>query len=233
MKKILIHLTLMSICFSTTLWAWEFPIKPGTEGWKAVEGRQKRISLLQIPGNILHKLTTQELLELCLDFPYTPDVSFFDKPVNGLETQERNFNGFSELFRRNDVLPALLDKYHEYNPDNLMKEWSTSQKGRFKIFSSLIGLIGGYYIKTKPGVEIPPELLNAALAHYQKWLDRNDSFFMTINCSFLAAHICETLHSQQFRAKFQNNEKYHYFLETAYPMNKELVGEIIQTAKQL
>ena len=233
MKKTRLILTLICLFGVTTLHAWEFPIKPGSEGWKNAKGRRERIALLQIPENVLHKMPTQDLLDLCLNYPFTPEIVCFDRPLNGLYVHQKNFNGFTEIFKRKNTLTACLIKYQTYAPDKISGEWTKYQVGEFKFLCSFLELIAGYYIVSNPYEHIPEGLLKATLAHYDRWIEQSESFFMTTHCGFLTAHICEKTHSEVYINKFHNNRDYDYFLETAVPRSQELIKEIMDLAKQL
>ena len=64
MKNIkLFWFILFSIFISTfQVFAWDFPIKPGTEEWKKLKTRQAKVTALQIPEEVLPKLSTFQLV---------------------------------------------------------------------------------------------------------------------------------------------------------------------------
>ena len=96
---------------------YEFPIKPGTEQWKKFETIEKRIAALQISDDILGQISTEGLLETCLDFPYLIDIMHGNHAQHGFESLMAKFNGFRELFKRPDLTNALIRKYKKFRED--------------------------------------------------------------------------------------------------------------------
>jgi hypothetical protein len=90
---------------------YEFSIKQGTKEWKQFDTIEKRIAALQIPDSILVNISTEGLLETCLNFPYLSDILFFDNYQLGFEALVKEFNGFRELLQRHNLTNVLLEKY--------------------------------------------------------------------------------------------------------------------------
>ena len=91
--------------------AYVFPIKQGTEEWAQFETIEARITSLQIPDAVLERISTEGLLETCLNYPYLTNIFFRDSYQQGLEALMAEFNGFRELFKRQDLPEAMLNKY--------------------------------------------------------------------------------------------------------------------------
>gem|GEM_PF-2051680 len=96
---------------------YDFPIKPETVEWSRYETIEKRINALQIPSRTLVNISTEGLLETCLEFPYLLDILHGNNAQHGFEGLMVKFNGFQELFKRPDLINALIQKYA-----NLIKE---------------------------------------------------------------------------------------------------------------
>ena len=90
-----------------------FPFKQGDTKWKSYKSSQDRITALQIPSNLLYKIPTGDLLEICLEFPYTSDVVALNCFEIGIEMIKKKFNGWDELFKRDDFVNALTSKFKE------------------------------------------------------------------------------------------------------------------------
>jgi len=90
---------------------YEFPVRQGTKEWLQFETIEKRIAALQIPDTVLIKISTEGLLETCLEFPYLTDIFFCDNFQHSFEALMDEFNGFRELFKRRDLTNVLLEKY--------------------------------------------------------------------------------------------------------------------------
>ena len=102
MKKyiILVLLSMVVVCsFSQKVSnsEFQFPIKPGDGKWEKMNSVKDRIDALQMPATTLASISTEKLLDICLDFPYLLDVLFYDDYQKGLNVLRTEFNGFDEL----------------------------------------------------------------------------------------------------------------------------------------
>ena len=76
---ILMLLSMVSVCsFSQKISdsEFEFPIKPGDGKWEKFNSVKERIATLQMPETTLASISTENLLDICLDFPYLLDRVF-------------------------------------------------------------------------------------------------------------------------------------------------------------
>ena len=89
--------------------SWDYPVKPGTEEWKALFTHKKMIEACQIPFDVLKSLTTKELINLCINYPLQFDFVAYDNMQTGVKKASLTFNGLQELYQRNDNAPCLLD----------------------------------------------------------------------------------------------------------------------------
>ena len=90
-----------------------YPIRPGTDEWSALETHEEKLRVTQLPDDLLNKLRTDELLEVCMDYPLLIDAFLFNTFEDGLEKMCGRFNGFQEFMRRNDnaqVLSIYLER---------------------------------------------------------------------------------------------------------------------------
>ncbi|MFP4449288.1 MAG: hypothetical protein ACLFPH_11185 [Bacteroidales bacterium] len=126
MKKIIILLGFISFslfCFSQNKdKIWDFPVKPGTDAWASLTSTQEMIDTCQIPVEILSKLTTAELAELCLNYPLLGDMLVTNDFQKGFEAMSSFFNGFQELKKRNDAGVTLLKLYTDFNLHSLQEK---------------------------------------------------------------------------------------------------------------
>jgi hypothetical protein len=79
---------------------YDFPVKPDTEEWWQFETVEKRVEALQIPDEVLVKISTKGLLETCLEYPFLLSILHGDNCQHGFEGLMKQFNGFRELFKR-------------------------------------------------------------------------------------------------------------------------------------
>lgn len=99
--------------------SFKFPFSQGDAKWKEFKTPQDRIAALQIPKNILAKISTEDLLLICLDFPYMSDVFAYDDIANGVRAVASKFNGFKEFLTRQDQTEAMINVFQRISHDNL------------------------------------------------------------------------------------------------------------------
>jgi len=93
---------------------YEFPIKPDTEEWWQFETVEKRVEVLQIPDEVLVKMSTEGLLETCLEYPFLLSILHGDNCQHGFDGLMKQFNGFRELFRHDNLANVLLERYKRF-----------------------------------------------------------------------------------------------------------------------
>lgn len=90
---------------------WDYPIKPGMEEWKNFKSHQEMANACQIPDDLLSKIPTEELAEICLNYPLFFTMKAFNNLQEGFDQVSTEFNGFQELFKRADSGTILLEIY--------------------------------------------------------------------------------------------------------------------------
>ena len=108
---------------------YDYPIKPGMKEWANFHTTEDQILALQIPNQILQKMSTANLLVTVLNYPllYTSIISYFNKdnPFRGIDHIETTFNGMNELLKRPDIATELLLKYCSMDVINTIQLFNT------------------------------------------------------------------------------------------------------------
>jgi hypothetical protein len=134
MKKILyisfIFISLAAMAQEKKI-VWDYPVKPGTEGWVKCDSPDEIYRTLQIPENILKKIDTETLVQICLDYPASTVFYIFNTPQQGFDGFYRQFNGIQELMSRKDAGLYLFKKYAEMSLDDFNPLWSLETQGEF------------------------------------------------------------------------------------------------------
>ncbi len=100
---------------------------------------KERIAALQIPAEDLSKISTPELIEACLNFPYLIDMFLYDGYEQGFKVLCNEFNGFNELLSRKDISEAILNKYSEMlAAHSLLPKENNLEKGLLNIRSFVL-----------------------------------------------------------------------------------------------
>ncbi|MDR1259561.1 MAG: hypothetical protein LBK65_09870 [Tannerellaceae bacterium] len=111
-------ISLLFLSFSITaqekIAVWDYPVKPGTEQWKAFTTYQEKVDACQIPEDVLSKLSTKELAEICMDYPLAFDFLAIDNARLGMRLTITQFNGLTELSKREEGTIELIRIYRKY-----------------------------------------------------------------------------------------------------------------------
>jgi hypothetical protein len=99
---------------------WDYPIKPGSSQWRSFKTTNEMIQVCQIPEDVLKKLTTEELIRVCMNYPLLRDYTSSNSPYIGIMSTMKISNGFAELVKRKDSSKALLAFYKNENVDNII-----------------------------------------------------------------------------------------------------------------
>lgn len=86
---------------------FDFPIKPETEEWNKYNSTLDKINILQIPETTLKSLSTESLLDICLDYPFLKELWLDNNYQHNFNIISSHFNGLQELFGRSN-LPGVL-----------------------------------------------------------------------------------------------------------------------------
>lgn len=141
MKKIILLLLIpISLFAQEKVITWDYPIVPGTTEWKSLASNAEKVSVCQIPTQLLGRLKTDELLEICLKYPLLPDIFAFSNINGGFAKFENDFNGFRQLLTRSDVSEKILLKYKSLDPGSIPAMGTVLQKGRYALSMSFLEL---------------------------------------------------------------------------------------------
>lgn len=83
------------------------------QNWGKYKTYKERLNALQIPQSQINKIVSDELLEICMNFPYVANLGCYYDLQLGLSNIERMFNGFRELNSRQDYSEVLIRKYRQ------------------------------------------------------------------------------------------------------------------------
>jgi len=115
--KQLIFILMVLISFSVIAQekklVWDYPVKRGTVEWKKLKSNEEKVNICQIPENILSSLSTENLTDICLQYPLLYDIFAFNDMNQGIDNLFNDFHGIRELFKREQVLKELLKRYQE------------------------------------------------------------------------------------------------------------------------
>lgn len=133
MKKTVFILILCSLCTlsMTQEIKWDYPIKPGSKDWEGLTTQEMKVNACQIPDEILTEMATENLVDLCLNYPLLINVTAFSTFQYGMENFIKDFNGIQELFLRPGSALLLKEKYLNLSIKYLDLNWTIIQKGKY------------------------------------------------------------------------------------------------------
>lgn len=135
MKKIIVLLLLAIpiISFAQEKVTWDFPVKPGTNEWKALKNQKEKLDACQIPDDILKDIPTSELMELSFTYPLIYDILAFNSAQAGIDQFKKKFNGFSEFLQHEEAADLLMERYSNIQPRGYSKNWTEIEKGYYSL----------------------------------------------------------------------------------------------------
>ena len=132
-----------------------------------------RIEMFKIPDQVLHRLSTEALINSCLDYPGIGLVWAFNSLQQGFDHVSSMCNGFDELWKRGDKFQALYSLYQQKNPDR--GDWNSHtdlENGRYMFEINYVELIlSQYEILHGLSVSEKTELFQLALDNQKKKID--------------------------------------------------------------
>jgi hypothetical protein len=111
--------------------AWDYPVKPGMKEWLVFKSTEEMYKAVSIPENVLKKLDTELLVQICLNYPALPVVFLFNSPQDGFDNLYKHFNGIQELIERKDAGEFLLKQYATFSLRDFNTLWTLEKQGEF------------------------------------------------------------------------------------------------------
>lgn len=93
---------------------YHYPVTVFDDDWQKYYSTAEKYVACQIPDEILSDLSTEELLELVLDFPLLINIYVYDSCEEGIREVAKYFNGLNELLARYDCLDVVLEFYQKF-----------------------------------------------------------------------------------------------------------------------
>ena len=97
---------------------YNYPITPDMAEWELFTSGAEMATACEIPEEILSELSTEDVLQLILEYPMLPCVAAYDDIQKGFEMVMGSFNGTKELFQRKDAVNVLIKTYDNFNLEN-------------------------------------------------------------------------------------------------------------------
>jgi len=126
---------------------WDYPVKPGMEEW-GKNHKEENVNACQIPEELLSSLSTEDLTNICVRYPYLMDVFAWNTFHYGLEAKYNEFNGIRELFKRNETSKELLKYWNclqTFSNSGFDFEEDLHRRFDFRLFLCEVEFLLGFY----------------------------------------------------------------------------------------
>lgn len=215
---------------------YHFPIKPGTEEWKKLKSGDEMASVCNIPETILKNLTTQALVNTCLNYPLFSEILSANDLQAGFSALQNNFNGFRELINRKDAGKELLLTYQKLNTANLSLIRSLEERGAFTFkFTYIELLLSQAQILSNLDTGEKHLLRQEALRKFEQKKNLISSFgtFGLNNSVWTLGKLLQVEGKQDLLSKEISKEDLNTFLSTGSFSTEQIVNAIYNVSKSL
>lgn len=214
--------------------SYEFPIRPGMPEWKTLKTHKEKLEALQIPDKMLADMSTEGLVHTCLNYPLWLDMMAFRNFQTGIENLITNFNGLQELMKRPDAGSVLLKVYKKMDPDAILQDWTSKQRGGWSFrFIYIELLLCQDQILSHLSNDKMCSLLKACLSNY-KSKSEHETYGM-LGVEMTALLISKVLLSEDYEPfiqKHEKNEGLKLFLRDEILIDTGILNEIVISAQQ-
>lgn len=214
---------------------YDFPVRPGSQEWSVFTTGQQMIDACQVPDVILDQMSTNGLIETCLDYPLLSNMFAFSSIQLGTKRQMENFNGFGKLVQKNDAATLMLARYRLIDASLVSNENDVSI-GDFSVnfISFGMALSQLVFIEQLSTLE-KKELVHDAMLKYEVFLLDQEIFGLFI-LKVQALIMARTMQAEGYRSflkEIEKNEFLTVFVSDADLQNNiETLNIIIDYAKQ-
>mgnify|MGYP003631367297 CR=1 FL=1 len=207
---------------------WEYPIRPGSEEWATLPTTADRVKAIQVPENVLTKLSDKQLLKLILDYPFFNSYTLSDNPFDGFQRTMVTLNAYGQLKSRPESLQLILEYYNGMDFSQINRLGESAEIGRFALRVSAIELmITDFSLEKNLSLEESEKLLEGVSKKYaEKSVNETELLGLgKLTTAFLAA----TVINGQATLKNRINEKEELdrFVANIQVVNKDFVDIII------
>lgn len=100
----------------------EFNISPDKtpDKWEEINSYQEKIDVCQVSEKTADQMSTEGLVDTCLEYPLFGDMMLFENIQEGFSNISSNFNGLEELMAREDSGEYLYEIYKSLDFEKLL-----------------------------------------------------------------------------------------------------------------
>jgi len=215
---------------------YDFPIKPGTNEWKALKTHDEMLKVLKIPENVVKSMNTQDLLNTCLNYPLFSDIWALNNLQNGFDYVIKDFNGLQELLKRDDLHIEIVKKYKDIKVTGYEKTWTDLEIGTYIIELAKIEMLAARSeCLAKMIKEEKKQMIEKALNNLDEINMEKNIYGRTNKDSnlYLLGQIIKHENLPEFENAVKEKRNLKRFLMTATAADIETADQIIKHAKNI
>lgn len=204
---------------------YQYPVRPGTDQWKALNSTVEKIAICQLPESLVKNISTRDLLISCLNYPLLNNYTASNSAYDGLLNIIKTFNGLSEFLERSDAHQILLDYYISDKTSDINRKLD---KGGYTFISSAIELLLCHEnIVNRFNQNEQKRVLKLLLLKYQEKEQFKEyfGFYGKMTTAFVATKYIERL-DKQFLIL---NDRQKLFSEKMLMIDLKVVDELLIT----
>lgn len=213
--------------------SWDYPIKPGTEQWKAFQTHDEMLKACQIPDEIISNLKTKDLIETIFNYPLLAEVVTYNSLQKGMDKVTSNFNGFKTLFDRKDAIQELLYKYETMNPISVSTFRESHKKGEYMYKMRFLELIVSQdNLKDQWDEKSSKKFIKLLLKNrdFQKSDVKTFGEWADIPMAYSAGNVLK--YTNQKEVVENEKSSFKKFMDTSLPKNKDDLEQIFTIASK-
>jgi hypothetical protein len=209
---------------------FNFPVKPGSKEWSNLRTEKDRFNALQIPDEILTKMSTSSLVVACMNFPAFGHFSAYKNIQTGFEILSTKFNGLTELLKRNDAERCIIDIYKTAGEKgfvglnlNLDERYWTIKFSWTELLLSQNILIESLDTKSKEN------LLKLAVEKFGiKQSSGKYSKYDLLSTAFLMARVLHSCNYDEFESEYAQMNVLNNFVNTSEMLDVQILDKIFK-----
>jgi hypothetical protein len=95
--------------------SYNYPVYPGMPEWSEFKTTEEMVAAIQVPENILKKMSTQAVIQAIWEYPLWFDVLCRLQYQLDFDGEFSNNNAYKELIKRADAGTSLLERLNSIN----------------------------------------------------------------------------------------------------------------------
>jgi hypothetical protein len=221
----------VDICLGFENKVYKYSIYNCTEA-DSLDCYQKRLKSVLLPEQYLKCSSTDSLTRTCLNYPFLPNIWLYNSLQLGFDHVKDVFNGFDELFKRENTNTELKKIYQGMNPANVDTISDPVSRGAFMSQFTFIEItLAQYQLIDKLNEDEGKTLINLCLNKYNiKSSIPSYTWVGSMSTLAIIARILYTANYEPFVNLIPANQNLEYFIQYADfdDMSPDIINEITQ-----